>query len=289
MGKISAALRLTRIEHSAMLIIAVVSAELISGKVSSTAIFVLSLITAVFISMGAFAINDYFDIEVDRANKKMRPLVTGELKPVEALWITAASMLIGITASIFINVQCTIIALVFAGLSLIYSYRLKELPAVGNMYVAFSMAVPFIFGNYVVASSVNYAVIALFFLVFAAGVAREINGAIRDYAGDSKARKARTLPKIIGIRSSAYVALLLYLVAVAISFWVFVYVPPFSHNAIYLILILVADFMLVYSGVVFVTGRKKLYDAVRNISLAAMLLALVCILLSELIYIRTLF
>ena len=76
MASLSAVLKLTRIEHSVMLAIAVVAAELISGVLPSPGIFVLALIPPIFVSMGAFAVNDYFDIKVDRFNKRYdRPLV----------------------------------------------------------------------------------------------------------------------------------------------------------------------------------------------------------------------
>lgn len=283
MKKLDAVLKLTRIEHSIMLIIAVVAAEIISGKLPGPWILLLSIITPVFISMGSFAINDYYDIEVDRANRKNRPLVRGDLRPSDAVYITAASMVIGIAASIAINPYCAVIAVVFAALSILYSYRLKELPAVGNAYIAFSMAIPFIFGNYVVSASANYAVLVIFALIFISGMAREIDGSIRDYAGDLKVRSVRTLPKVIGIYRSACLALLLYAVAIAISAYMFVMVPPFMGNAIYAVLMAAADLMLLYSGIIYTIGLKKKYDLVRNVSLGGMALALVCILVSALL------
>ncbi|MDE1865009.1 MAG: UbiA family prenyltransferase, partial [Candidatus Micrarchaeota archaeon] len=113
MGKLGAILRLTRIEHSIMLVIAVLAAELIAnhGMLPSAPTLAFSLITPIFISMGAFAINDYFDIKVDRANRKVRPLVIGELKPAEALYISVATILIGIASSYFINIYCFAIAI----------------------------------------------------------------------------------------------------------------------------------------------------------------------------------
>ena len=66
-----------------MLVIAVVAAELLAGGLPATGVLALSLITPIFVSMGSFAINDYFDIGVDRLNrKKNRPLVSGALTPV---------------------------------------------------------------------------------------------------------------------------------------------------------------------------------------------------------------
>jgi geranylgeranylglycerol-phosphate geranylgeranyltransferase len=277
-------LKLTRAEHSVMLIVALLSAEIISGGLPGLWTLVLSLATAVFLSMSAFAINDYFDIRVDRANKKNRPLVTGDLTPGMALFVAASCMLIGIAASIFINAYCIVIAVIFGVLSIMYSYRLKELPLLGNAYVAFAMAIPFIFGNYVVTPLVGAPILLIFSLVFLAGLAREMDGTVRDYSGDLR-RRAVTLPRVIGARNTAFVGFVLYIMAIALSAYLFMHVRPFEGNLVYLGLIAISDIMLLYSGVVYALGMRKRYDTVRNVSLGGMALALLCILISALVYI----
>ncbi len=280
MGTLVSVLKLARIEHSIMLIIAIVAAELLAGGIlPGVWIFLASVVTAVFISAGAFAINDYFDIGVDRENKKKRPLVTGELSKRAALYVVVFCMVVGIAASALINADCVAIAVIFGVLSLLYAYRLKDVPLVGNMYVALSMAIPFIFGSYVVSQSISPVIIVISLLVFTSGLAREIDGTIRDFKGDLR-RKAVTLPRVVGIRNSAYISLILYIIAVCLSVYLFLYVPPFMGNMLYAALITIADLMLLYSGAVYALMLEKKYDSVRDISLAGMALALVCILLS---------
>lgn len=285
MGRIKTVLELTRIEHSVMLAIAVIAAELISRGLPTLTTLSLSLIAPIFISMGAFAINDYFDIRVDRLNGKRRPLVRGDITPHGALYITAVSMAIGIIAGSMINAYCAVIALLFAAVSLLYSYKLKSLPMIGNAYIAFAMAIPFLFGNYAVTTMANPAVLVIFSMIFVSGLAREINGTMRDYEGDTRARGANTLPRLVGLKQSGYMALALYMVAAAVSAYLFAFMPPFMHNLVYGLPILVADVMLLYSGMAFAKGRKKLYDKLRNVSLMGMLLALVSILISSVLYI----
>lgn len=280
---VKAVLRLTRIEHSIMLVIAVLAAEMIAKGLPSLPILVLSLITPIFISMAAFAINDYFDLKVDRINKKKRPLVTGELRPVDAIYVTAASLMIGILASILINFDALIIALIFGALALLYSHRLKGVVLLGNAYIAFSMAIPFIFGNYVVSQTIGLNIILVSIMIFLSGMAREIHGTIRDLKGDSLARNLQTLPKSIGTGASAWAALLIYLVAIAISIYLFLFVTPFAQNLLFAFLIGIADLMLLYTGIGFVSKHdQKFYGMARNISLAAMALALVAVLLAPL-------
>ncbi|MDE1804552.1 MAG: UbiA family prenyltransferase [Candidatus Micrarchaeota archaeon] len=286
MGKIAAILKLTRIEHSIMLVIAVIAAELIvnGGMLPATPTLVFSLVTPIFISMGAFAINDYFDIKVDRANKKNRPLVTGALKPGEALYIAIATILIGIASSYFINIYCFAIAIFFGAMSLLYSYRLKEMLFWGNAYVALSMVIPFAYGNYVVSSSLSWAIVIVSVLIFSSGLAREIHGTIRDLKGDTKIRNAKTIPKYIGRKAASIVALLLYLFAIALSMYLFLQIPPFQSSAIYAILVALTDLMLLYVGVGFVANpRQEFYDRTRNVSLAAMGVALIAFLIVPLI------
>jgi geranylgeranylglycerol-phosphate geranylgeranyltransferase len=284
MRKLASVLRLTRIEHSVMLVIAVVAAEILSGGLPSLPVLLLSLITPIFLSMSAFAVNDYFDVRVDAANGRRRPLVTGELKPADAVYITIITMALGMLGSLFLNIYCLAIALIFGSLSILYSYRLKAVPLVGNAYVAFSMAIPFIFGNYVVSRNLLVQTSLIFVLIFLSGLAREIDGTVRDFDGDAK-RKARTLPRVIGIENSAYLAFALYIVAIAITLYMFLDVEPFAGNLVFGSLMLTSDVMVFYSGLIYVLLDSRNYDKVRNISLGGMGLALVCILISSLVYI----
>ena len=245
MPYIKSILKLTRIEHSIMLVIAVLSGEFLSlGKLPNITILLLSLITPIFISMASFAINDYFDVDVDKLNKKNRPLVTGELSKSSAVYITIICLIIGVMASFFINEYAFFIAIIFGVLAMLYSYKLKELFLLGNLYIGFSMAIPFIYGNFVVSNILGFNIVIVSSMIFISGVAREIHGTIRDYEGDRK-RKVLSLPHLIGIIPSAIVAAILYFVAIATSIFIFFNVKPF-YNIIYLLLILITDLILQY-------------------------------------------
>ncbi len=132
-----------------------VAAELLAGGIRRPDAHSSSAYVPVTISMGAFAINDYFDMEADRLNHKMRPLVTKDLNKQDALYVTAATLAVGIGASALINQYAFAIALMFAALAVLYAYILKAVLLVGNAYVALSMVIPFIFGSYVVSTNVG--------------------------------------------------------------------------------------------------------------------------------------
>jgi geranylgeranylglycerol-phosphate geranylgeranyltransferase len=262
-------------------VVAVIAAELITKSLPPVSILFLSIITPIFISMASFAVNDYFDLEVDRVNRRKRPLVSGELKPSDAVYITMASLAIGLAASALINWETFLIALVFGSLAMLYSYRLKGIALVGNSYIAFSMAIPFVFGSYAVSGSMGYNIMLISAMIFLSGLAREIHGTIRDMKGDSAARKIRSLPGIIGKEASAVLALMLYATAIAISAYMFLKVAPFKMNMIYAVPIAVTDIMLAYTGIGFIVKpERRFYDLSRNLSLIAMGLALLAILLA---------
>lgn len=288
--RVAAFLKLTRIEHSIMLVIAVVAAELIVGlgKLPSINFLILSIVTPVFISMGSFAINDYFDVEVDKVNKKFdRPIVAGIISKEEAMYVSIACFLVGAAAALFINVIVFVIAVIFVLLSFLYSYKMKEMLLVGNTYIALSMAIPFMFGNYVVSNVINSNILVITAIIVLAGLGREIHGLIRDYEGDRKIRKVKSLPFHAGIKNSAIIAMLLYIFAIILSIYLFFATKPFQMNFFYLFFILVVDIMLLYVGYSYInikkSGMKKMFSITRNLSLAAMALALIIFMLSSVI------
>ena len=274
-------LKLTRMEHSIMLSIAVIAAELLAGGVSLVVMLV-SLIAPWLISMGAFAINDYYDIEADRANKRYdRPLVNGSISKESAYKASIIFFIVGVLFSIF-NLYTFIIALLFAILAFLYSYKLKDTLLIGNIYIAFTMVIPFIYGAEVAFTSINVNIILISILIFLAGLAREIHGMIRDYEGDKKARKSNNLITHIGIRNSAVIAFILYLEAIIISLYLFFYLAPFMDNIIFLLMIAVTDAMLFYVSIIYLKEWKEKYRESRNISLVGMSLALFAFLVAVL-------
>lgn len=281
---ISAFVRLTRLEHALMLCAAVLIGEVIAlGGLPDPLFALLSFFPPFFIEISAFAINDYFDIGTDRLNKRMdRPLVSGEAKPGEALFISIASLLIGVAAAYLINLPSFIIALAFGVLSLLYSYKLKDLPLIGNMYVAATMAIPFVFGNLAVSPAMSPAVMSLAYIAFVAGLGREILGTIRDMEGDMAGRRGTTLPTLMGKQCSLILASLLLLIAVLLSAIPFTSVAHFKGNLNYLIPVAITDGLLLYVAVRAFGNSEEFLGQARTITLAALAFGLVGFLLGAL-------
>ena len=154
--KIKEALRLTRIEHSIMLVIAVLAAEFLTGSHPRFWTIILSLLPPIFISASAFVINDYYDIKADKANGFLdRPLVSGTISKLEAAVLYIACLVMGLLLATLLGFIAFTIVAIFAALSFLYSYWLKKTLLIGNAYIALSMVIPFIYGGYIASDGIN--------------------------------------------------------------------------------------------------------------------------------------
>ncbi|MFH0738052.1 MAG: UbiA family prenyltransferase [Candidatus Micrarchaeota archaeon] len=273
--------RLTRFEHALMLAFAVFIAETIvlGGIPPFTLPIILSLLVPVFSEMGSFALNDCLDVETDRANKKKdRPLVKGTISPAFAFRFAYASLAISVALAFFINYSVFFIALAFNLLAIAYNYKLKDLPAVGNIYIALTMAIPFIFGNCTITPGhMPPLTVALALLGFVAGFAREIIKSVQDMEGDAKARGSKTLPVVIGKRPALMIAIAMYLSFIPLSAAPFFLgleagLPP-------LVFVGAADILIL---AICAKSAKEDYRFARDASLAAFMLGLLGILLAAL-------
>ncbi len=279
MGFLRELWRLTRFEHALMIAIAVLIGEavIIGSLPPLTVPIILSLLVPVLSEAGSFALNDYLDVESDRINKKNdRPLVKGTIDPAFALWFSALCISQSIILSYFINMPAFAIALVFNILAVLYNWKLKDLPLVGNAYIALTMAIPFIFGNFVVSPRLVPLAMVLSCLGFISGLAREMLKTVQDMEGDLAARGSRTLPMLIGARNTILLAMILYGVFVPLS------LAPFDFGLRFGIVpaacVILADVAILWMTVrlTFAHGdgaAAALRDA-RNISLVALFVGL---------------
>ena len=69
----------------------------------------LKFFNALFLEASTFALNDYYDLEIDKKNKRDdRPLVRGDLSPKTALYLFTVFFPLGIVCSYFVNLTCFI-------------------------------------------------------------------------------------------------------------------------------------------------------------------------------------
>jgi geranylgeranylglycerol-phosphate geranylgeranyltransferase len=154
-------------------------------------------LTGAFITAAANAINDVYDLEIDRINRPYRPLPKGEITPKEAFVFSIIFFVLGVTSSAMINKATLIIAVVFAVLLYLYSASLKRRALIGNVTVSLATAIAFIYGGVAVEQVKNAFFPALYAFLMHFG--REIIKDMEDVEGDRK-NGALTLPIRCGIR-----------------------------------------------------------------------------------------
>ncbi|MCD6279879.1 UbiA family prenyltransferase [Candidatus Micrarchaeota archaeon] len=269
---------LIRFDHAIMIAVAVLISESITlGHFPELSnLLYASLIIPMLIEIGSFALNDYLDINIDKANKRTdRPLVRGDIDEHSVIRIIFFSYLIAVILSVFLlPVIPMAIAVVFAFLSIIYDAKIKHYPLVGNLYIGLAMGIPFLFGNYIFSTSINLANIILFILGLFIGTAREIIKDVQDIDGDKKAG-ARTLPILIGIDMSLIIAIVLIILFIPLS--VYMLINLFKPGLVALIVLIIAEFLAI--STIYVSYKRD-YSKARKLSLIMMIVGLISIFLS---------
>jgi len=297
MKKIKAIWELMRLEHGVMIAIAILIGSLIALKgqgLPSFDKFILTFFTALFLEASTFALNDYCDLEIDKRNKREdRPLVRGDLSPKSALYLFFIFFPLGIICSYFVNLACFIIALITALLAILYDTKMKKIKLIGNFYIAYVMAIPFIFGGAAVIEGntlqfeIHPAIYVIALIAFLAGSGREIMKDVMDFQGD-KEKGVKSFPKYIGARKSNILAAFFYIIAIALSFLPF-FMKKFGiyHlNYYYLALVLVTDTMLLSASIHLIIKKKPHLKLYRKFTLLAIFIGLLAFLLPVILVYR---
>lgn len=209
---------LLRGEHGLITLVAVVVAELLVTRRFGWELL-LPAFGPTLVTWGAFALNDYHGYASDRALRRMdRPLVAGTLSRGQALGAALVLLAAGLALAWPTNgVAFGLLAAYVFG-SLVYDPVLKKLPFVGNVFIASTMAVPFLYGSAVVTRSLapDALVGALWWVAFLVGVGRELLKTLADVRGDRRLG-AHTLPMLIGPRATVRLAALFLLAGAGAS------------------------------------------------------------------------
>ena len=291
MKKIKAIWELMRLEHGVMLALAIFIGSIISLQ-SAVGLsfetfpfdkFALTFFVALFLEASTFALNDYFDLDIDKANKRVdRPLARGDIDPKVALYIFILFFPLGIVFSYFVNMTCFVIALITAIFAIIYDVFLKKIKLLSNFYIAYVMAIPFVFGSAAVQPSetmiqtLDPAVVIIALIAFLAGSGREIMKDVMDFTGDQK-QGVKSFPKYIGLHWSKRVASVFYIIAIGLSMLPFVQSTygPYYQNYVYLFFVLVTDILLIVTSAQLLLKKDVDMPKYRKVTLLAIFLGLV--------------
>jgi len=232
--------RLFRVELAIFGMICVLIGGIIGGFDYLNEKLIIAMIAVFFITSGSMGLNDYFDRDIDKKAHPDRPIPSGKITPMQGLTFSIILFSVSLILSVFINTLCLIIAVVTIDLLILYETILKNQGIVGNMVVAFIIAISFIYGGASVGRpemSLNFTVLAFFLML-----GREILMDVTDMEGDKLNRY--TLPMRIGERNATYIGCLFLFISV-----LFLFIPGLIgiFPKYYLILILPVQAILIYS------------------------------------------
>jgi geranylgeranylglycerol-phosphate geranylgeranyltransferase len=187
----------------------------VAGSVQPIVKLLLACFSGVCIGAGGNAINDYYDIGIDRINRPNRPLPSGLVTPGQARGFAFTCFGAGTALSACIHLPCFLVALGASVLLVQYSRLLKRTVLLGNLTVAFMLGLALVYGGMAVGRIRNAAVVGVFSFLY--NMAREILKDIEDMDGD-RANGAVTFPIRYGIRASLVLttAVLVSLIAATI-------------------------------------------------------------------------
>jgi geranylgeranylglycerol-phosphate geranylgeranyltransferase len=220
----------------------VLSAYLASGRWDPI-LFVLGGFSISSISAAGYVVNDLKDRQLDAITKPTRPLVSGAVKPIEAIILTVILYLVGVSLSLPLGINAIITATAISGLTLVYSLLLKGKGLAGNILVSLLISSAFIYGwAFTGGTIINVLFPAV--LAFLVNLGREILKDSEDLEGD-EAFGYRTLPVVLGRKKSAIIAFLFFIAVCIIT-----PIPYFlgMYDWIYLGLLVPVDFLLLYYG-----------------------------------------
>jgi geranylgeranylglycerol-phosphate geranylgeranyltransferase len=177
-----------------IIIAAFICAETLIYKTILLAGFAGALVNA-----GGNIINDYFDIEIDRINRPQRPLPSGAISLKSALSLYLYLTLFAFAIIYNLSIEALTIVIVTSVMLFLYSYKLKGIPLIGNIVVAFFTGLAFLFGSIIVGNL--YCGIIPMTFAFLISLMRELVKDIQDIEGD-KAIGVSTFPIKYGIEKT---------------------------------------------------------------------------------------
>lgn len=177
-------------------------------------------ITGFMLTAASMSINDFYDRAIDAVNEPQRPIPSGLIKPKEALSFASALTVVGFAASLansfLTNVMCFAVAAIAWIAFVTYSTVGKRSGLPGNFLVSTCVALPFIYGNYVIAGAIDLKIVIFASMAFLSNTGREITKGIVDVEGD-QTQNVKTLAVRFGEKNAAVAATVFYLIAVLLS------------------------------------------------------------------------
>lgn len=182
------------------------------------------------IAATGYWINDVYDFRIDRINKPQQTIVNAYLsvKKVLTAYFISSFLIMSISITYFIFFKKDYYQIVFINflsivLLFVYASYLKHISVVGNLVIAFLVALVIILAGYLY--HINQELMYTIAFAFQITLLREITKDIEDIKGDLKFH-LQTLPIQVGIRATKKVLWVLY-----VFFLISCYIPLLIHYA----------------------------------------------------------
>ena len=230
-----------------------------------------------FIAIGGYLINDFFDMNVDSVNKAGGNLVGGKFSVLFTqtfYWIfTITGVLMGVLLSYLLNqINYALVFLFVAGLLWFYSEKYQCQPLVGNVVVAILSALSFglvwLFEFFALSNHaqlftevqanfrlVNRLVLIYMGFAFLVSLLREVVKDIEDFAGDDRFG-CRTFPVVYGKTKARRLALIIAIAGLLAAFWFQYYFFTASFNIVFVYFFIV-DALFVANIFLLLKAKEK--------------------------------
>jgi 4-hydroxybenzoate polyprenyltransferase len=192
------------------------------------------VLSTILMAAGGYAINDYFDIRIDKINKPNK-IIVGKLMPrrnaiILHILLSSLGVLINLyLAYIFKNYKLALINIVVGGLLWFYSTYYKRTFLLGNFIIAllsgFTIITVAIYQfialshtEYKLPLDIVYVISVYVIFAFVVSLIREMIKDIEDIEGDKKGN-CKTMPIVIGIfPSKIIIGILIFLSIFTIAY-----------------------------------------------------------------------
>lgn len=230
----------------------------------------LSLIfSVVFVTIGGYLINDYFDMDADRINKPGKNLVgtVFSVSLVKNLYylFSAAGIILGLLVSWRVNeINYTLIFMFTVGILWYYSERYQCQIILGNAVVgilsALSFGLVWIYDFFALKSEPelfstaqsNFGMVSKLVLIymgfaFVTSLLREMIKDIEDFKGDERTG-CRTLPVAVGVIRAKHYAMVtgIILLILVLRAHYFLFISGFTYAAAWFVLVDVLILLIIY-------------------------------------------
>lgn len=239
----------------------------------SPLLFTLLVFSVICTTSAGYIINDIFDVETDKINKYSKLVVTKKISIITAkkwyLFFNTLGISLGVLLSLIIKKPT--LSLLFFGTALLlyfYSKKLKSLPLIGNLTVAFLVSVnvlllvffdlkPSVKNNDY--QFVLTTILLVSFFAFCLNLIREIVKDIEDVDGDYNMNMS-TLPILIGRRRTKNViAILCVFLLILLLLFVTYFASEYRIISLYTLGFIVIPMLYITSNITKAKSKKRLH------------------------------